>query len=679
MALSKVIYDIALKLGIDPKGVEEGIRVANEKIKRGFDKIKKTAKKSENSFKSLRVGIKKTFGAIAVFLGVRKVVQGFRDLNVQLDKLGKASKNLGVGVQFLKELQFAARRSGIEVEGMNVGLQRAIRRMQEFAQTGKGEAAVALKALGGGIAESVRQGATFEKLLPRMADQFSKLTDEQKLFVGFKLFDTEGVKLVTLLFGEGAEHLEKLRSEARLVVGHIGQATNVAADFEDSSMDLGEAFSSLGRELNTVITPALTAANSVALNMVVSLRKEIGLFNAVVSAAKKAKDAGIVEETVFDAFLRIIASGPRFLEGAAGRASNVPARRADLDKDLKWWTRPMPRAQEKQEEEAKQLIGDAPQQFRQITAAMADVFNRGTDEFVRRVQELKIPSASAQESLLGSPELAPIGDLSARVDVIADLGRAWKVFSEEMRRAGVAAEEVIGDDFMGIGGAIDLILPKVQTLGDHLRNQVEQFQVTAEEVAGALLGIGVTFSNAMGQMVVALIFEAENFNEAALRILKSLAASVIQTLASLLAQWIVFRILSGFLNQRSAEQRIGTEVAVAGAAGAAHSVSELGLIGIALAPGFAAAAMLVASGAALAGIASGKAIGAANSYALGGIAIGPQLAVVGDNPSRREAIIPLGGGAGSIFPSVIQLVVDGDVLAERDMGRLPTVIDQLGV
>jgi hypothetical protein len=57
--------------------------------------------------------------------------------------------------------------------------------------------------------------------------------------------------------------------------------------------------------------------------------------------------------------------------------------------------------------------------------------------------------------------------------------------------------------------------------------------------------------------------------------------------------------------------------------------------------------------------------------AQGGITTGPQLAVIGDNPGGKEAIIPLpqrgdmlGGGGGGI---TINLTVNGSVITERDL------------
>lgn len=64
-------------------------------------------------------------------------------------------------------------------------------------------------------------------------------------------------------------------------------------------------------------------------------------------------------------------------------------------------------------------------------------------------------------------------------------------------------------------------------------------------------------------------------------------------------------------------------------------------------------------------------LGSIPRLAKGGIAVGPQLAIVGDNPSRREAIIPL-DGAGGIggLGTVINIYNAGSILSERDIVRI---------
>ena len=95
----------------------------------------------------LRTGIRTLGGALA---GVATVggLAALVDSSISAaDAIGKTADTIGVGVEALQELRFAAKASGVEQQTLDMALQRFTRRAAEAAQ-GTGEAKDALAQMG---------------------------------------------------------------------------------------------------------------------------------------------------------------------------------------------------------------------------------------------------------------------------------------------------------------------------------------------------------------------------------------------------------------------------------------------------------------------------------------------------------------------------------------------------
>jgi hypothetical protein len=130
------------------------------------------------------------------------------------DAIGKTADKIGVGVEALQELRFAAKASGVEQQTLDMALQRFTRRAAEAAQ-GTGEAKDALAQMGVALRDQSGNLRSSEDLLADLADAFARIQDPaERLRLAFKLFDSEGVALVNLLRG-GSGALEEMRERAR--------------------------------------------------------------------------------------------------------------------------------------------------------------------------------------------------------------------------------------------------------------------------------------------------------------------------------------------------------------------------------------------------------------------------------------------------------------------------------
>lgn len=150
----------------------------------------------------------------------------------------KAADKLGVEVEALQELQFAAKRAGVDVGTLRMALQRMTRRVAEAAQ-GTGEAKAAIAELGLDAKNLSRLSP--DQVLMEIAGAMEGVTTQSdRVRLAFKLFDSEGVDLVNML-QDGRRGMQDLRREARLLGNVMGETDARAAEqLVDTVTDLKE-------------------------------------------------------------------------------------------------------------------------------------------------------------------------------------------------------------------------------------------------------------------------------------------------------------------------------------------------------------------------------------------------------------------------------------------------------
>jgi len=167
------------------------------------------------------------------------------------------------------------------------------------------------------------------------------------------------------------------------------------------------------------------------------------------------------------------------------------------------------------------------------------------------------------------------------------------------------------------------------------------------------------FSAGVGQAVGRALVFAEDFGEAITNVFKQIASSIIATLVDLGIQFLLHKIFMIATGKAQALALISAKAAETFATVFTAYVAANPFFGAAYAgpPAAAAAAALTAGALGLL------------TFAEGGIVTGPTLAMVGDNPGRTEAIIPIeklpklmeGFRGGNV---VTILEMDGRTLAE---------------
>jgi lambda family phage tail tape measure protein len=229
----------------------------------------------------LRTGIRTLGGAL---IGVTTVggLAALVDRSISAaDAIGKTADKIGVSVEALQELRFAAKASGVEQQTLDMALQRFTRRAAEAAQ-GTGEAKDALASMGIALRDQDGHLRRSEDLLTDVADAFAKIEDPaERVRLAFKLFDSEGVALVNLL-RDGSGALDEMRERARDL--GIVLDEHLVRDAERARTELDT--------LSQVISANLTRAALEAAPVIADLSSWL---------ADVAGKAGVAWERLFDA------------------------------------------------------------------------------------------------------------------------------------------------------------------------------------------------------------------------------------------------------------------------------------------------------------------------------------------------------------------------------------------
>lgn len=203
--------------------------------------------------------------ALGVFagIGVYRLVSSFNDAAQQVDKLGKASRRLGLDIGAVSTLRFYAEGSGIAFEQLSGAVAKLQRGLSEAAKSGTGPAYRAFRELGVGLRDAnggLKNAAT---LLPEVARQLSTVTaTADKLRLADAIFGRGSGEDVVQMLGEAGEGLAGFAREAerarRLGVVFTPEQVQKLTEYNDAVNRIGEAWLGLRVRVMTELAPTLT-------------------------------------------------------------------------------------------------------------------------------------------------------------------------------------------------------------------------------------------------------------------------------------------------------------------------------------------------------------------------------------------------------------------------------------
>ncbi|KKL79397.1 hypothetical protein LCGC14_2015220, partial [marine sediment metagenome] len=265
---------------------------------RGRDQFSKPLNKVGESLR--KVGRVAAIGiGIATTALVALTASSFR----AVDALAKTSDKLGIATEALAGLRLAANLTGVETRQLDLGIQRMTRRISEAAQ-GTGEAVKALDELGLNAKKLAAQ--SIDEQFKSIAEAMNNVTSQSdRVRLGFKLFDAEGVALINTLKlnRKGLEEVADRAKRLGIAISRIDAAQIEQAN--DAVTLLKEGFKGVGNQIAIKLAPFL----KVLSDRFTRLIEDTGGFNKQIAATFNTAIKGVA--FVADAFngLKIVFIG----------------------------------------------------------------------------------------------------------------------------------------------------------------------------------------------------------------------------------------------------------------------------------------------------------------------------------------------------------------------------------
>lgn len=174
------------------------------------------------------------------------------------DRIAKFSRRVGLSVDSLQALRFAAERSGVDTEKADKSFEKLGKAVSEAA-AGMGPAKDLFKALNIPLKDSTGRLRNQEAVLLDLAEAYTKIKDPQdKTRVSMTLFGEEGVALTEML-NQGSVGVRGLMDEYKRLGGGLSQQQAANAEiFEDKLSNLKVTLGALANQLTANLIPVIS-------------------------------------------------------------------------------------------------------------------------------------------------------------------------------------------------------------------------------------------------------------------------------------------------------------------------------------------------------------------------------------------------------------------------------------
>jgi hypothetical protein len=176
---------------------------------------------------------------VGVFAGIAAGISAALIATINhADEIGKAAQKLGIPVERLSELRYAAELADVSFEQFSKGIVKLNKNITEVAAGGTSIAAVAFQRLG--ISMKDLKTASPDQVLVKLAEAFSGLQDDaSKTALAIALFGKSGAEMIPFL-NQGASGIKKLTDEARkLGIVITAEVAAGSEEFNDNLKRIG--------------------------------------------------------------------------------------------------------------------------------------------------------------------------------------------------------------------------------------------------------------------------------------------------------------------------------------------------------------------------------------------------------------------------------------------------------
>jgi hypothetical protein len=450
----------------------------------GIRSYQRNLRSVERSVRSVQRLIRGAAIATIGYLGVRKIVAEWNELTAAIDNTAKTADKLGMTVEALTSLRYAAERSGVATRTMDMAMQRMTRRVAEAAQ-GVGEARAAIRELGLSATELVTKSP--DQMLLDVASAMETVeTQSDRIRLAFKLFDSEGVGVVNMLKDGRAALEEYQRRAARLGATFSRIDARQIEMARDALADVGVVLESIKRAIVIELAPHLTTLSTYFLEAQVAGE---GFGTVLVESLRQVALAALeVRDTI------------QAIKDPLG-AINALAEQTNYWRDL---SKEIEKAARAEYAFAMQQEGREPFS-RMMPGVISD--QRLYDEIRQNVESRFMATMAAEQALAG-PEEGGVtaADIETRFDrYLAEVARVRQ--RAQFQQAAQMAQEWIAPGETGAGGVTALDPEEIQKAMTSVR---QSFAAIARE---RQIIARVDESRFRGQDVARMEFEISRLSE----------------------------------------------------------------------------------------------------------------------------------------------------------------------
>ena len=186
----------------------------------------------------------------------------------QMDELGKTAQKIGIPVDQLSKLEYAAKLSEVSVEDLTTTLTKFSKSLSQIAAGGKNDAGIALKALGVAATDAQGHLRPTSAILSDVSDKFAGMKDGAgKTAIALALLGKTGAQLIPMLNG-GSEALKEAADQASIFGLAVSEEASKAAEhFNDNLTRLSGAYDGIKIAVTTGLLPALNNLSDILVTL----------------------------------------------------------------------------------------------------------------------------------------------------------------------------------------------------------------------------------------------------------------------------------------------------------------------------------------------------------------------------------------------------------------------------
>lgn len=446
------------------------------------------------------------------------------------DELSKAASKIGVDIEALSGLTFAAELADVSLEQLQGGLTRLIR-AQESAASGQGDLASLFNTLGISATDASGKLRAADEVLLELADVFQALPDgAEKTALAVDLFGRSGAQLIPLL-NAGSAGISELTSEAQRLGLVLDSETGKAAeDFNDNITRLSSAWDGLTTQLAKSALPTLISITE-ALRDLTAAASTTFQREGLIADDFFGQDSGLIAQLFRDRGFEsptIIpdGQGPSIADVVVGGAraqapvefitpETLAANGAGAGRDPKGLEAALRERRQEQERAAaaSKAAGEADRAFaqaqREAAAAAADL-ERAIAERDRASAEFQITLEDYRAEVEGPLAQAEL-EWERRQQQLEDLAERGEISQEQLAEAIGLTTELRKRDIEAMEEQLSPARQVIADLEEELRllglSNIER------EIANAQRFAGVDATSAEGQAIADTIRKIDEARE----------------------------------------------------------------------------------------------------------------------------------------------------------------------